>query len=124
MRQILLAAAIAATIASSLWAQGPGTNHPSATTQTCHLVSANPTNPKLFQFVPKNLDLAHLNRFPKVAYLMNEDGSVSNAKILKGTGSAKVDADLIKSILRWKYRAQPGCAFDMSMIVVIDIGGS
>jgi TonB family protein len=119
-----MVAAIAGTIASSAWAQAPGKNNDPTNTQTCHLVSANPANANLFQFIPKKLDFTRLNRFPKVSYVVNEDGSVSDVKILKGTGSAKVDADLIKSIRAWKYKAQPGCTFEMSMGVVIDIGGS
>jgi hypothetical protein len=43
-------------------------------------------------------------------------------KILKGAGSPKVDAGLVKSIQAWKYKPQPGCTFEMSMGVIIDIG--
>jgi TonB family protein len=57
-----------------------------------------------------------------VAYIVNEDGSVSSVKILQGTDSAKVDAALIKSIQAWKYKPQPGCRFEMSMGIIIDIG--
>jgi len=53
---------------------------------------------------------------------VNEDGSVSDVKILKGTRSPKVDAGLVKSIQAWKYKPQPGCRFEMSMGVILDIG--
>ena len=87
-------------------------------------MSANPPGFHKYQFVPKVLDFTKLNRFPEVAYVVNEDGSVSNVKILKGTGSPKVDAGLVKSIRTWKYRPQPGCTFEMSMGVILDIGGA
>ncbi len=103
-------------------AQAPGGDEQKTTPHVCHLVSADPPDFHPFQFLPKNADFTRLNRFPKVTYVVNEDGSVSDVKILKGTGSAKVDAGLAKSIQAWKYKPQPGCAFDMSMVVVIDIG--
>jgi TonB family protein len=78
------------------------------TTKLCQLISANPPDFNLFQFVPKEVDFKGLNRSPKVSYVVHEDGSVSNVKILKGTGSGKVDAGLVKSIQAWKYKPQPG----------------
>jgi TonB family protein len=108
--------------AGLLLAQAPSGDGHKATPQVCHLISANPPEFNPFQFVPKVADFKRLNRFPKVAYVVNEDGSVSNVKILKGTGSPKVDAGLVKSVLAWKYKPQPGCTFEMSMGVIIDIG--
>jgi TonB family protein len=93
-----------------------------ATKQVCQLISANPPNFNPFQFVPKVADFTRLNRRPKVSFVVNEDGSVSNVKVLKGTGSPKVDASLVKSIQAWKYKPQPGCTVETSMAVVIDIG--
>jgi TonB family protein len=90
--------------------------------QVCQLISANRPDFHRFQLLPKVVDFTRLNRFPKVAYVVNEDGSVSNVKILKGTGSPKVDTGLVKSILAWKYKPQPGCTFEMSMGVILDIG--
>lgn len=93
-----------------------------ATEQPCQLISDNPPKFDPFQFVPKRVNFKGLNRFPKVAYSVDEDGSVGNVKILKGTGSPKVDAGLVKSIQAWKYKPQPGCKFEMSGVVTIDIG--
>jgi TonB family protein len=108
--------------AALLMAQAPGGDGHKAAPQVCKLISANPPDFNPFQFVPKVVDSKRLNRFPKVAYVVNEDGSVSNVKILKGTGSPKVDADLVRSVLTWKYKPQLGCTFEMSMGVIIDIG--
>jgi TonB family protein len=103
-------------------AQAPSGDEHKAVPQACRLTSANPPGFNPFQFLPKALDFTRLNRFPKVAYVVNEDGSVSYVKILRGIGSAKVDAALVKSIQAWKYKPQPGCTFEMTMGVIIDIG--
>jgi TonB family protein len=88
--------------------------------QVCQIIFVNPPNP--FKFIPKVLDFRRINRFPEVAYIVNEDGSVSDVKILKGTRSAKLDTQLVKSIRAWKYKQQPGCRFEASAGVIIDIG--
>jgi TonB family protein len=108
--------------AGLLMAQAPGGEHHKAAVQPCQLASANPPGFNAFQSLPKALDFRRLNRFPKVAYVVKEDGSVSEVKILKGTGSSKVDAALVKSIQAWKYKPQPGCKFEMSGKITIDIG--
>jgi TonB family protein len=108
-------------VAGFLVAQAPNGSS-EVTKQACQTVSANPPDFNLFQFVPKAADLTKLNRHPRVSFVVKEDGSVSHVKVLKGTGSAKVDAGLIKSIEAWKYKPQPGCAVEISMVVVIDIG--
>ena len=103
-------------------ASAPGGDRRGATNQVCQLASANPPDFNPFQFVPKVADFTKLNRRPKVSLVVNEDGSVSAVKILKGTGSSKVDAGLVKSIQAWKYKPQPGCTVETSMSIVIDIG--
>ncbi len=108
-------------VATVLMAQAPGGQSGPAK-QVCQLVSANPPDFNPFQFVPKVADFTKLNCRPKVSLMVNEDGSVSAVKILKGTGSPKVDAGLVKSIQAWKYKPQPGCTVESSMSVVIDIG--
>jgi TonB family protein len=103
-------------------AQSPTSQNPQK--QVCQLISANPPNFDLYAFLPKIVDFKRLNRFPKVSYVVDEDGRVSNVKILKSTGSQKADSGLIKSILAWKYKPQPGCRFEMSMGIILEIGQS
>src|SRR5882724_4756566 len=110
-------------VAGVLMAQTPRGDS-GAAKQVCQLVSANPPDFNPFQFVPKVADFTRLNRRPKVSFVIKEDGSVSNVKVLKGTGSPKVDGGLVKSIRTWKYKPQPGCTVETSMSVVIDIGQS
>ena len=108
-------------VAGVLMAQAPNGGN-GAAKQVCQLVSANSAGFKPFQFVPKVADFTKLNRRPKVSFVVNEDGSVGAVKILKGTGSSKVDAGLVKSIQEWKYKPQPGCTVQSSMSILIDIG--
>jgi TonB family protein len=108
-------------VAGVLMAQAPS-GESGAAKQVCQLVSANPPDFNPFQFVPKVADFTRLNRRPKVSFVVTEDGSVGKVKVLKGTGSPKVDAGLVKSIEAWKYKPQPGCTVETSMSVVIDIG--
>jgi TonB family protein len=109
-------------VAGVLMAQAPGGDDHKTAPQVCHLISANLPGFNPYQFVPKVVDLKRLNRFPRVSYVVDEDGKVDNVKILKGTGSPRVDAGLIKSIQGWRYKPQPGCTFEMSTAVVLDIG--
>jgi len=113
--------AVLVLFAGVLMAQAPAVES-GATTQVCQLVSANPPRFNPFQFIPKVADFAHLNLRPKVSFEVNEHGSVSKVKVLKGTGSPEVDAGLVKSIEAWKYKPQTGCTIEISMSVVIDIG--
>ena len=121
MTRKLTTLAVLFLVAGVLMAQAPS-GESGAKKQVCQLVSANPPDFNPFQFVPKVADFTRLNRRPKVSFVVNEDGSVSNVKVLKGTGSPKVDAGLVKSIQAWKYKPQPGCTVETSMAVVIDIG--
>jgi TonB family protein len=102
--------------------QAFGGDEHKATQQKCQLISANPPDFKPLQFIPKKIDFTKINRFPKVESYVNEDGSVSDVKILKETGSPEVDAGLVKSIKKWKYKPQPGCTFKLTMDINIEIG--
>lgn len=122
MRTRLIKLTLLLILPTLLSAQASSGNHHKVAGQPCQLISANPPNFNPFQFVPRVLDFTRLNRFPKVAYIVNDNGSVTNVRIVKGTGSSKADAGLIKSVRSWKYKPQPGCTFEMSGEVIIDIG--
>jgi TonB family protein len=108
--------------ASLLTAKAPGEEKDKTPQQQCRLISADPPEFNLFQFVPKKIDFTKINRFPKLEYDVDEYGIVGNVKILKGTGSRDVDTGLVKSIKKWKYQPQPGCSFKLIMSGNIEIG--
>ena len=62
---------------SMVMAQAPAARSTKTTPHVCHLVSADSPESNPFQFVPKNADFTRLNRFPKVSYVVNENGNVS-----------------------------------------------
>ena len=93
-----------------------------ATQQMCQLISANPPDFHPFAFVPTEVkDKRFKNRYPKVSFVVGENGKVSDVKVVKGTGSPTVDAAVVKSVQAWKYKPQPGCVINMSMGVTIDV---
>jgi TonB family protein len=94
-----------------------------ATQHLCQLISANPPDFRPFAFVPTEVkDKRFKNLYPKISFVVGEDGKVSDVKVVKGTGSPTVDATVVKSVEAWKYKPQPGCVIIMSMVVTIDIG--
>ena len=60
-------------------------------------------------------------RFKNRSFVVGEDGTVCDVKVVKGTGFLTVDAVVVKSVKAWKYKPHPGCMIDMSMAVMIDI---
>jgi TonB family protein len=108
--------------ANLVFARTTGEKESPAIRQVCQLISDEPPGFNPFQFMPKKVDFRRLNRFPKVAFVVNEEGHVGDVKILKGSGSKEVDTGLVKSIQKWKYKPQPGCKFKGTMSVILDIG--
>ena len=93
--------------------------------QQCQLISANAAGADPFLFVPKNVKGENFkNRAPLVSFAVDEDGRVSNVKVVKTSGSKSVDAGLVKSVEAWKYKPQAGCKFKMTVALRIDVGHS
>jgi TonB family protein len=53
--------------------------------------------------------------------VINEDGSVRDVKIVKGTGSPTADAGLVKSIEAWAYKPSQDCKVENRLTLIIDI---
>lgn len=77
----------------------------------------------------KTLPSEAYKRSPTVKYLIQEDGTVSNATITRSSGVADMDQKIIDAIARWKYNPRPaGCGvIESEMAVIFDpppVGGS
>ena len=102
--------------------QASAREHHETTQQACQLISANPPGFHAFPSIPKVIkDKRFKNLHPQFSYIVGEDGRVRNVKINKGTGSPKIDACLVKDIQAWKYKPQPGCVIETSMVITIDV---
>ena len=98
----------------------PASAHSSS--PACHTPKQlSPPESKRLQLVPKKLDYSKFNRQPLVTFVIKEDGSISAVKLVRGSGSAKVDAGLVKSIRAWKFEPQAGCAIDNKLTITIGI---
>jgi len=74
----------------------------------------------------KTLPDESYKRSPTVKYLIQEDGTVSNASITRSSGVADVDRKVLDAIAQWKYKPRPsGCGvIETEMTVTIHWGGS
>jgi TonB family protein len=63
---------------------------------------------------------------PKVKYLIQENGTVTNATVTRGSGVADMDKNILDAIANWKYKPRPsGCGvIETEMTVTIDWGES
>lgn len=124
LSSVMKPAAIGALLlgCSLLGAQTEAGKPTRATQQMCQLISANPPDFHPLALVPTEIkDTRFKNRYPKISFIVGEDGKVSDVKVVKGTGSSTVDAAVVKSVEAWKYKPQPGCVINMSMGLTIDI---
>ena len=56
-----------------------------------------------------------------VKFQINEDGTVSNTKIVRSSGVADIDKKVPAAVSSWKYAPRPGCpVIDSEMSVTID----
>lgn len=60
-------------------------------------------------------------RPPVVKFQVNENGTVSNVKIVRSSGGGDIDRLVLDSISTWKYKTRPGCGIVYNeMTVLID----
>ena len=58
----------------------------------------------------KTLPGESYKRSPTVKFLIQEDGTVSDTTIVRGSGVAEIDKKILDAIAKWKYRPRPsGC---------------
>jgi TonB family protein len=58
----------------------------------------------------KTLPGESFKRSPTYKYLIQEDGTVSNATITRSSGVADIDKKMLDAFAKWKYKPRPsGC---------------
>jgi TonB family protein len=74
----------------------------------------------------KTLPTESYKSSPSVKFLIQEDGSVSNASITRSSGVTDIDKKVLESVSQWKYKVRPsGCGvIENQMTVVIHWGES
>jgi TonB family protein len=73
-----------------------------------------PTAP--YKFLPGE----SYKRSPTIKFQINEDGTVSNIKLIRSSGVKDIDRKLLKEASGWKFRAVPGCVIDSKATIDID----
>jgi TonB family protein len=60
---------------------------------------------------------------PTIKYVVQEDGTVSNATITRSSGLSDMDKKVLDAIARWKYKPRPaGCgAIESEMVAIIHL---
>ena len=56
---------------------------------------------------------------PTIKFQINEDGTVSNVKLMRSSGVKDIDRKLIKAASAWTYKAVPGCIIDAEATILI-----
>lgn len=45
---------------------------------------------------------------PIIKFMVREDGAVFNVRLIRSSGVAEIDKELVKNYSKWKFKAQPG----------------
>jgi TonB family protein len=78
--------------------------------------AALPTGP--FKFLPNESLKGH----PLVKFQINEDGTVSNVRLVHGCGVRDINKKVVESVSKWKYKPKPECGVvDVELMVIIDL---
>jgi TonB family protein len=114
IRVVLLTLALAA----ACWGQGSPKKSPSPEcAKTIRIHGSLPKGP--FTTRPNE----SRKQSPTVKYLIQEDGTVSNATITRSSGLSDMDKKLLDAIAKWKYKPRTsGCgAIEIEMAITIDL---
>ena len=58
----------------------------------------------------------------RMKFQVNEDGTVSNARIVRSTGVRDIDEKMVCAVSGWRYKPMAGCGVgDSEMTVIIDV---
>lgn len=59
-------------------------------------------------------------RSPIVKLQINEDGTVSNVKLIRSSGVKDINRKMLKAASGWEFKAVPGCILDSEATIDID----
>jgi TonB family protein len=105
-------------LAAACWGQGsPKKSLAPECTKAIRVHGSLPKGP--FTILPSE---SH-KQSPTVKYLVQEDGTVSNATITRSSGLSDLDKKLLDAIAKWKYKPRTsGCGvIETEMVVIIDL---
>jgi TonB family protein len=90
---------------------------PPECTKTIRVHGSDPKGP--FKTLPNE----SYKQSPTVKYLIQEDGTVSDATITRSSGMADMDKKILDAIAKWKYKPRPsGCGvIETEMAVTIHL---
>jgi TonB family protein len=120
MRLNLTALTCALGFATACWSQNAQQKSlPDSCTKTIRVHGTFPKGPY------KTLANESYRRSPVVKYQIEEDGTVTNATLIRSSGVASIDKAVVDAIGRWKYKPRPkGCGqIETKMSVTIDWAG-
>ena len=75
-----------------------------------------------------SIDLKHVSlngykQAPAVSFIIQEDGSVTDVKLIKSSGSPTVDRSIVSGTALTRYNKRPGCgALEVKTFMNIDFG--
>jgi TonB family protein len=108
-------------IAATCWSQdSQNKSLPPECTKTIRVHGSFPKGP--FKTLPGE----SYKRLPTVKYLIQEDGTVSDASVTHSSGLADMDKKILNAIANWKYKPRPsGCGvIETEMTAIIYWGES
>jgi TonB family protein len=68
-----------------------------------------------FKFLPGE----SYKRSPAVKFQINEDGTVSNVKLIRSSGVKGIDKMVLRAVSGWTYKEVPGCIIETEVTVLI-----
>ncbi len=105
------------SLVTTCWGQDSQKKSPPECTKTIRVHGSFPKGP--FKTVPNE----SYKQSPTVKYLIQEDGTVSNAFITRSSGLADMDKKILAAIAKWKYKPRPsGCGvIETEMTAIIHL---
>lgn len=104
MKLHLVFALVALGLITNCWSQDGQKRKPDECTKLIRVKGSLPVGPV------KLRSGETYKRLPVVEFLVHEDGTVSDVKLVRGSGVSQLDEKVFDSIALWKFKSRPiGC---------------